>query len=394
MTLPVETSATAKLALSCSSEIHSIGHENLYVLISCSKTKGGHREVARDMYASPLYRKSVMLTEKWGVRFGILSAKHGLLDPNQVIEPYDLTLKGASRSAKIEWARMVDAQIRSLRGKKLVILAGDDYLAPLIEMVESKSFDYYAPMRGLSLGNRLAFLNEAIDIERRRDAIAKAYRLFETISKPRGLPRLRDLLNEDLPSHGVYFFFDDLEATSFSSSIPRLVRVGTHGVSLGSVATLRNRLRTHFGTQAGTGNHRASVFRLHVGRAIIERERLHVEFPHWGKGQSAAREIVDMEIPMERRVSEYIGDLRVLNIPVLDTASTSSMRATIERQFIAMFTANFCAIESSSIEWLGHYSDKRTIRETGLWNVRDVGEKYDIKFLTFLETYFNRNKII
>ena len=346
------------------------------------------------MYASPLYRKSVALTERWGISFSILSAKYGLLHPDQEIDPYDFTLKGASKDAKVEWARLVDPQIRKLSAKKLVVLAGDDYLVPLINVGEHDPLAYFAPMRGLSLGTRLTFLNDSIRIERRREAIASAYALFDQLSKAKGLRRLRDLLADDLPSHGVYFFFDDKEPTAFSISLPRLVRIGTHGVSLGSVATLRNRLRTHFGTRAGGGNHRASVFRLHVGRAIIERDGLQEVFPNWGKGQSATRDVTETEAAMETRVSEYIGGLRVLYIPVTDAASSASMRATIERQFIALYTENFCAIETSSPNWLGLSSDKASIKGTGLWNVRDVGGEYDLKFIPFLESYLNRPSLI
>jgi hypothetical protein len=173
--------------------------------------------------------------------------------------------------------------------------------------------------------------------------------------------------------------------------MPRLVRIGTHGVSLGSIATLRNRLRTHLGTRAGAGNHRASVFRLHVGRAMIERDRLHDAYPNWGKGQSAPKDITEKEAPLEAKVSEYIGNLRVLFIPVLDTAGTGSMRATIERQFIAMFTENYCPVEERTATWLGRFSDKPSIRDSGLWNVRDVGSEYDLRFIPLLDGLLKRN---
>jgi hypothetical protein len=169
--------------------------------------------------------------------------------------------------------------------------------------------NFFAPMRGLSLGNRLAFLNQSIRIPKRRVAIARSYELFANLAKSKGLQRLRDILGEELPKQGVYFFFDDDEVTTFSTTVPRLVRVGTHGVSAGSVATLRNRLRTHLGTRADAGNHRASVFRLHVGRAIIERDGLHNDYPNWGKGQAAPKGITDREAPLEVKVSEYIGNL-------------------------------------------------------------------------------------
>jgi hypothetical protein len=279
------------------------------------------------MYVSPLYRKSVLVAEGWRLSFSILSAKYGLLDPDETIEPYDLTLKGASKQFKSEWAHKVDDQIRNSidRRKRLIVLAGDDYYAPLTEAGIEDPLNFFAPMRGLSLGNRLAFLNQSIRIQKRRRAIVRSYEMFAHLAKNMGLHPLRDILAEELPKQGVYFFFDDDEPTKFSATVPRLVRVGTHGVSAGSVATLRNRLRTHLGTRAGVGNHRASVFRLHVGRAIIERDRLQERYPNWGKGQSASKDITELEAPLESKVSEYIGNLRVLFIPVLDTAGTGSM---------------------------------------------------------------------
>ena len=41
-------------------EIEGLGPSNCHALISCSKSKGGHRDLARNMYISPLYRKSVI----------------------------------------------------------------------------------------------------------------------------------------------------------------------------------------------------------------------------------------------------------------------------------------------------------------------------------------------
>jgi len=383
----------AQLAMRATNDVEALGPASCHALISCSKSKGGHRDLARNMYVSALYRKSVLVAESWGLSFSILSAKYGLLDPDETIEPYDLTLKGASKQFKSEWANRVDEQIRNsiYREKHLIVLAGDDYYAPLIEAGMNKPLNFFAPMQGLSLGNRLTFLNQSIHIHKRRAAIVRSYEMFGHLAKIVGLNQLREVLANDIPKQGVYFFFDDAEPTKFSTTVPRLVRIGTHGVSAGSSATLRNRLRTHLGTRTGAGNHRASVFRLHVGRAIIERDGLQQRYPNWGKGQSASRDIADQEAPLELQVSEYIGNLRVLFIPVLDIAGTGSMRATMERQFISMFTENMCAIEKSSPSWLGRFSDKASIRDSGLWNVRDVGGEYDLKFVPLLDGLFKRN---
>ena len=55
--------------------------------------------------------------------------------------------------------------------------------------------------------------------------------------------------------------------------LPRVVRVGTHGLRP-SHSTLWGRLSQHKGSvgggMPGGGNHRGSVFRLHVGSALLQ----------------------------------------------------------------------------------------------------------------------------
>jgi len=72
------------------------------------------------------------------------------------------------------------------------------------------------------------------------------------------------------PERGVYFFFEPGEMRSTSGSGMRVVRIGMHALKAGSKTTLWKRLSQHQGTQkSGGGNHRGSVFRLHVGTALI-----------------------------------------------------------------------------------------------------------------------------
>ncbi|MEX2551954.1 MAG: hypothetical protein WD627_03005, partial [Actinomycetota bacterium] len=69
------------------------------------------------------------------------------------------------------------------------------------------------------------------------------------------------------PARGVYFFFEPEERRS-SYGTMRVVRVGTHALTPGSSSTLWGRLRQHRGRGSGSGNHRGSIFRLHLGAAL------------------------------------------------------------------------------------------------------------------------------
>src|ERR1019366_10193864 len=77
------------------------------------------------------------------------------------------------------------------------------------------------------------------------------------------------------PNRGVYFFFEPLEIRKESGDGPRVVRVGTHALTVGSRSTLRQRLIQHRGQTSGLGNHRGSIFRLLVGQALLARGGLH-----------------------------------------------------------------------------------------------------------------------
>lgn len=225
----------------------------------------------------------------------------------------------------------------------------------------------------------------------RREDLDRLYHLFQELEeRVGGMERLRDCTGYmDWPDRGVYFFFTAGETRESTDQL-RLTRVGTHAVSTGSGTSLWNRLRTHRGAKSGTyeggGNHRGSVFRKRIGEAMIEQHDLQEEYPHWGEGSSAGRDRRLDELGMEQRVSDYIRDLPFLWIRVDDESGPESDRAYIERNVIAL-VSNYSkeSIDSRDTEWLGSASPCEEIRQSGLWNVNHVGERYDPAFLDRLE---------
>ncbi|MES5481543.1 hypothetical protein QMZ05_02220 [Bradyrhizobium sp. INPA03-11B] len=379
-------SSPSTLALDLVRRLERLDPKKTHLLISCSKTKGTHRAPAGELYTSALFIKSRRLADAYQVPFSILSAKHGLVAPDEPIDPYDVTLKGADRQFRDQWGKRTARQIDDAFavGKRLLLLAGSDYVEPLRENLPRFARRVELPLDGLSLGLRLSVLDNAYRICNRQKFIADFYGLLERLSGSLGRRTLPEIVAGGLPPKGVYFFFDPAEPTSFSKKLPRLVRIGTHAVSLGSKATLRNRLRTHFGTREGGGNHRASVFRLHVGQSLIARHGRQDEFPDWGKGQSAVKSITEREERMEREVSAYLSRLLVLYIPIEDNAGKSSMRAVMEHHLIALMTEDRAFLEKTSEDWLGRWSSRPEIATSGLWNVRSVGERADLKIVEML----------
>ena len=84
------------------------------------------------MYNGPLYRLRVEWCRAVHGREpdGILSAKYYLVEPDQVIEPYDLRLSDLKREERERWNRMVAQALlrRWPSGTRFVVLAGADYV--------------------------------------------------------------------------------------------------------------------------------------------------------------------------------------------------------------------------------------------------------------------------
>lgn len=135
-------------------------------LVACTKTKARDPCAAKDLYTSPWFRKARRYVEARSGCWFILSAEHGLLDPETVIGPYDTTLKQMDRSQRVSWARRVHNQLlarRLLPGflAKIVILAGRDYREHLEHWLTLSGRDargVEVPLRGLGLGRQLAWL--------------------------------------------------------------------------------------------------------------------------------------------------------------------------------------------------------------------------------------------
>jgi hypothetical protein len=183
------------------------------------------------------------------------------------------------------------------------------------------------------------------------------------------------------PQKGVYFFFEPGEFRKDGSTL-RVIRVGTHAVSSGSKSTLWSRLRTHRGRSSGGGNHRGSVFRKLVGLALIGKgEFTGPATKTWGKGNSAPREVRNLEKDVEFKVSNHIGRMPFLWVEIDDDAGPNSERAFIERNAIALLSnINGCS-DLPSKDWLGFTCPKKDIQESGLWNSNHVRDEYSLSFL-------------
>ncbi|MGM0632695.1 MAG: hypothetical protein ACQETO_05915 [Pseudomonadota bacterium] len=221
----------------------------------------------------------------------------------------------------------------------------------------------------------------------RRESLERFYGLLHDLEQRLG--EVREFSECDgrmgWPQRGVYFFREPGEGRSDTGAGPRIVRVGTHALKSGSRTKLWKRLSQHKGqARSGGGNHRGSIFRLIVGTALSDRDGY--DYPAWGKGSSAPREIRESEQPLEQEVSKVIGEMPFLWLAINDDPGPESLRGYIERNSIALLSNHGKEpLDPPSGRWLGHHCNRKRVRTSGLWNQNHVDEPYDPAFLYTFE---------
>ncbi|MCL2569687.1 MAG: hypothetical protein FWE16_00595 [Firmicutes bacterium] len=130
------------------------------ILISCVSKKIDKSAKAKDLYISPLFIKSLVYAQKLGSdRIFILSAKYGLVDSEQIIEPYDETLNTKGIEERKNWADKVLQNLKKvadLQKDEFIILAGQNYYEFLVPSLVNVKL----PLGRLSIGKRLQWLKE------------------------------------------------------------------------------------------------------------------------------------------------------------------------------------------------------------------------------------------
>lgn len=131
---------------------------NTVVLVSCASKKLGVR-AREDLYVSDLFRKSLAYARRLRpADIFILSAKHGLVQPDEQIDPYNETLNTMLPPEIMRWSERVFDQLRThadVEHDHFVFLAGDKYRRYLLPRLRSAD----VPMEGLRIGEQLSWLN-------------------------------------------------------------------------------------------------------------------------------------------------------------------------------------------------------------------------------------------
>jgi len=163
--------------------------------------------------------------------------------------------------------------------------------------------------------------------------------------------------------NGIYILFEDGEIAHGTN---RIVRIGTHT----GKDQLRSRLKQHFILE----NKDRSIFRKNIGRALLNKEKdPFLEKWELDLTTRAAKDNFRFQIDqekqkqVERQVSDYIQShfwFVVFPVPQKED------RLILESRIIS--TVSLCPSCRPSPNWLGLFSPKEKIRESGLWIVNEL----------------------
>jgi hypothetical protein len=110
------------------------GEAGRIVLVGSSGATAGAAQPAARMFESDLFARARAYAESSGHRWFVLSAKHGLLDPVDVIGPFDLLLGDQTFGYRAAWAEWVVAQLSErvrLLGVTVEVHGGVDFAQSL-----------------------------------------------------------------------------------------------------------------------------------------------------------------------------------------------------------------------------------------------------------------------
>lgn len=151
-------------------------------LIGCGKKKRSIPCPARELYTGPLFTASRDWAEANAQAYWIASAKHLVLEPEQVVEPYDLALDDLDAETRRFRVRQIQYQfhnrwvdfcrfamgpngfIVAVEKPRVVLLASRQYLAGFHELRQRHAdcYEFEDPLAGLGIGERIAWLRRDI----------------------------------------------------------------------------------------------------------------------------------------------------------------------------------------------------------------------------------------
>lgn len=140
----------------------------IVALVACAKRKRGGLQMAKYLYNSPLFRLAFEHARRQCDRVYILSAKHGLLDPNTKIRSYDVSLSTISPGERRAWAKRVARQlVRKEKGPAyFFFFCGSAYADELVWELRRRGISRQyvrTPLEGMGIGRQIQWHKKSLE---------------------------------------------------------------------------------------------------------------------------------------------------------------------------------------------------------------------------------------
>lgn len=150
-------------------------------LVACGKTKATKPMPARELYTGGLFKAASAYATSTYDRWWIISAFHGLVEPDQVLHPYDRSLPALRQAEREAWGQRVASLLRSrLQGLglsvppvlpvgspwphdpqvELWVHAGKAYVDALLWPLRFWPCTVNTPLEGLGIGEQLRWYRQ------------------------------------------------------------------------------------------------------------------------------------------------------------------------------------------------------------------------------------------
>jgi len=199
-----------------------------------------------------------------------------------------------------------------------------------------------------------------------KEIVLKIHEHFNNLERHSYITTSALTMISGIPKNGIYVFFENGE---LFEGMDRIVRVGTHTGD----NQLLSRLRQHLVNK----NKNRSIFRKNIGRAFLEQEK-NKYLKIWDMDTTSRINkeknihLVDqkLEAKLEEKISEYMQ--KKLTFSVIEVNNKRD-RLLYESKIAS--TLNKSQISIPSENWLGNYSPKVKIKNSGLWQVNELNKQ-------------------
>lgn len=336
----MRTGSPPRIRLARLSRAEASKRESTVLLVGCVKRKLERRAAAKDLYTSPLWAGRRAYAEASGNPWLILSAMHGVIEPEVPLDPYDLALTDLTASGRQAWGERVvhalERRFSALAGTTFEIHAGHPYRRAIEPAILARGAQLRVPLRGLPLGAQLAWyrahstLAQPADKRRRTataDELRAAMRALD--GKPRRISA-RNWPNglDDLARPGLYsWWVDEKGAADLSTGLGHLVVAGriyagqTGATKWPSGRAGNATLVSRVGANHLRGGIRGSTFRLTLASCLAEPLALVRVAPR------------RLDPSSERRLSDWIRDhLDIAVLPLAERDPLSDLEHRVLRK--------------------------------------------------------------